>query len=67
MLGSYFVFAVVVVFVVVGCNFSGWLWLCFDFHFSFLPAVGAMVVLMTCSGSGCGGLWLLQWWLWQVE
>ena len=22
---------------------------------------------VTCGGGGYGGLWLLQWWLWQVE
>ena len=22
---------------------------------------------VTCGGGGSGGLWLLQWWLWQVE
>ena len=22
---------------------------------------------LTCGGGGCGGLWLLQWWLWQVK
>ena len=64
------------------CFCSGWLflwwlgggWLSFwwmvvlilwVFSFSFLPASGCGVVI--CGGGGYGGLWLLQWWLWQVE
>ena len=59
-----------VVFVVVGCDFGGWLWLYFVFFsFSFLPAggCGCHSGAMTCGGGSYGGLWLLQWWLWQVE
>ena len=55
-----------VVFVVVGCNFDGWLWLCFGFFlflFFLQWVVVAMVVPVACIGGGCGGLWLLQWWL----
>ena len=64
------------------CFCSGWLflwwlgggWLSFwwmvvlilwVFSFSFLPASGCGAVI--CGGGGYGGLWLLQWWLWQVE
>ena len=58
--------------MMVGCNFGGWLWLYFEFFlFSFLPASGCgchgSAIYMTCGGNGYGGLWLLQWWLWQVE
>ena len=59
-----------VVFVVVGCDFGGWLWLYFVFFsFSFLPAggCGCHSGAVTCGGGSYGGLWLLQWWLWQVE
>ena len=48
--------------VVVGCNFGGWLWLYFGFFlFSILPASGCGChgSAMTCGGSGYGGLWLL--------
>ena len=39
------------------------------FSLSFLPAVGCSChgLAMTCGDGDYGGLWLLQWWLWQVE
>ena len=39
------------------------------FSFSFLPAVGCSChgLAMTCGDGDYGGLWLLQWWLWQAE
>ena len=53
-----------VVFVVVGCDFDGWLWLCYlffyFFYFFFLQwVVVAMMVPVACGGGG--GLWVLQW------
>ena len=54
-----------VVILVDGCGYT----LGFFISFSFLPASGCGChgSAMTCGGSGYGGLWLLQWWLWQVE
>ena len=49
-----------VVFVVVGCLCSGW-------FFSSCKGCSCHGGAVTCGGGGCGGLWLLQWWLWQVE
>ena len=52
-----------VVFVVVGCDFGGWLWLCFFFFFLFYFflqwVVVATMVPVACGGGGCGGLWVL--------
>ena len=45
-------------------------------HGSWITDPGFMCVMgfgcynggdVTCGGGGYGGLWLLQWWLWQVE
>ena len=49
--------------LVDGCGYT------LVFSFSILPTGGCGYHdgAMTCSGGGCGGLWLLQWWLWQVE
>ena len=54
----------------VGCDFGGCLWLYFGFFlflFFLQGVVVAMVMLVTCGGGNCGGMWLIQWWLWQVE
>ena len=50
--------------LVDGCGYT----LCF-FSFSFLPTggCGSQSCAVTCGGGSYGGLWLLQWWLWQVE
>ena len=60
----FFVLWWLVVILVDGCGYT----LCF-FSFSFLPTggCGCHNGVVTCGGGVYGGLWLLQWCLWQVE
>ena len=53
-----------VVILVDGC---GYILGIFIFYFIPIGDCGCHSGAVTCGGGGYGGLWLLQWWLWQVE